>query len=304
MLSLHAGIIQYVHPSGLVDVLSTESSRRYTRIPIMNGPIEQRLEIGDRVLLLSDGKQHYVMGTFRWPEEDEDGNITVRDLNNDLSVLEGTKSLSVSDSNGRQSRVVVGRGLGVLLDAGGLSFSHLGTDGKRFDTHLEKTEVSPHLFVDSSNGLRFIVRGTLDTEAIERDMTNETDTSLDAGFVLDLSIKEEGGIVLSQKQDGETKFTIESNNEGVLTISHSQEIEFMEDHPALAKMVHKMVIDAVTNIMSQMMVSDFGRPQSFSLDPIYSASNLESKDSLDLEYGTNDDTSLAFKKVKINGDVS
>lgn len=304
MLSLHTGTIQYVHPSGLVDVLSTRNSKRYTRIPFMNGAIEQRLEVGSLVLLLSDDKQHYVIGTFRWPQEDEDGNVTVRDINDDLSELTGTKSLVINDSNGRQSRVVVGRGLGVLTDAGGLAFSHLSPKGERFDTHLKKTEVSPHVFMDSTDGLRFVVRGSIDTEAIERDIIGETDTALDKGFVADIVVKEEGGVVFTQRQDGVAKMIIESDNNGVVTIKHSQSIEFGEDHPALAKMVHKMVMSAVSNIMSQLMVSDFGRPQSFVLDPIYSGSNIESKEALDAEYGTNDDTLLSFTKVKINGDLS
>ena len=303
---IHTGTIQYVHPSGLVDVLSHTSSKRFSRIPILNGVIEQKLEIGDLVLFLSDGKKHYVIGTLRWPEEDSDGNVTIRDTNNDLSELPATKSMSVSDSYGRQSRVSVGRGFGAILDAGGIGFVHYGTDGDKVESFRAKTESSPFKLesITRSGEHKTVIRTEIDPPAIERDLIGETDTSLDKGSLLEVAASKDGGYTITQRLDGEAKMIINSDINGNITIEHSQSIEFSEDHPALAKMVHKLVMDAMSNIMSQQLISDFGRPMSFSTDPAFSSSNQASKENLDADYGTTADPDIAFKKVKINGNLS
>ena len=66
----------------------------------------------------------------------------------------------------------------------------------------------------------------------------------------------------------------------------------------MAKKTHQMIIAAVDTVLDFSWIDSMGTPHTLRTDPLFGASNIASRDTLDTAtYGNEDETLIAFKKI-------
>jgi hypothetical protein len=304
-LELHLGRVTKVYDSGLLDIKGIEPGRKFQRINIVSGGVPNSFDVGDLCVVMSDGSQKYVIGQVREPQKDRNGNISIRDLNDDLASMPGAKGLVTNDDFGNQARVVVMRGGGVVIDSGELAGMHFNPGTGEILSFSERAETNMPGFskFQTHDGettvTTYIWRTKVDHAAVERDLLNETDHAQDQGHTLRLDITDAGVMTFYHYIDGVETWNFNVDGDGQWSLKHGQAIEHEGgDWPAMAKKTHQMIMAAVDTILDFQWIDSMGTPHQLRTDPLFGASNVSSRDTLsDTTYGTEDATLIAFKKM-------
>lgn len=305
---MHVGRVTRVYDSGLLDVKSIEPGISFTRINIIRGGVANSFDLGDFCVVLQDGPQKYVIGKVIQPTANRNGNLSIKDLTDDMADLSGALAMTSDDDIGNQARVVVARGAGVIIDSGENVGSHYDPErGKKFDWSERAEAVMPGFsFSIDHNGelctTKYTWRTKVDYESMERDVLYETDESLNEnGQTLTLEISDEtGAMKFTHYISGVETWSFDVDGTGVMRIKHEHDSTHDIEHPAMSKRTHQMIMAAVDTILDFQWIDSMGTPHKLRTDPIYGASNVAARDTLDnTTYNGEEETFLAFKKMLI-----
>lgn len=204
MINIDKCKITKVHNSGLLDLRALTSDRYYERI----NTVEREVEQGDEMLVISSGSQIYAIGKLIPPRLDDNGNTTISDVNNDLADLSGEKSLASSDEFGNQSRVVVSRGGGVIVDTGEFCLTHHDPGQNAINSYCERlTHISiPRFSEEVHDGSKctsiYKWRTVVDPPSVDRDIMDAPNKALDKGVTVNFSISEDRPVEMSLCKSG------------------------------------------------------------------------------------------------------
>lgn len=218
-------IITRVYNSGLIDAIATSGAGKFERIQILfSSGIDTNIEEDDRVVVLSDGAKHYAIGVYRQPKLDSSGQTTIRNRSNDLTTLNGAKTLISEDDFGNQARVTVSRGGGVVLDTGEKCATHYDPGENRQNNYYErKRDVSPphsaELDHDGTNcSTTYKWRTTFDPLSVSRDYEYDENESLDLGNTVKAEINSTDNLKLKTLNTGVETANLSVGPEGNIAI--------------------------------------------------------------------------------------
>lgn len=235
-VGLHQCVVVDVHDSGLIDAKSlTNHDAFFLEINIGFTPGgSPSLDIGDHVIVISDGSQHYAMCQINQPTNDDIDRVTVKNTRNDLADLTGEKSLVSSDGFGNQCRVVVSRGGGVIADSGEMCLTHWDPGRAMKRDYFERHRViSPSFYSDHNyNGevcrSQYKWRTKFDIESINRDFTQDRQDDQDSGNTVTVDIGEEV-LEFKTRSEGSLKTSIKVEENGNIIIEKVNNFEVQSD---------------------------------------------------------------------------
>lgn len=114
---IHRCTVESVWKSGLLNVVS-DLGWAFQQIPAIAPGSEETFVPGDRVIVMTSGTDHFVMGRF-YDLDDSDGDQIMSGPKNEWSDTGSpTKRILVEDPLGESVEVSLGTGLGIVLDTG------------------------------------------------------------------------------------------------------------------------------------------------------------------------------------------
>lgn len=192
MLHMHRALVERVWNSGLVDARSLINATLFERILVMRSAgNDSDPEIGDQCLVLSDGRQHFVMGILPRTDVDPDGNPTTRNSINDLIRAKDAVSIVSSDNFGNSARITTSRSSGSMVDGGEYCATHWDPGRREINDYSERyarytvpcIERIDHQ--NSSCTVLKVIRTTVDPASVVRDLELKTKSELMPGSVFE-----------------------------------------------------------------------------------------------------------------------
>ncbi len=185
-LEIHHCVVERCHKSGLIDARSNRD-KAFEQINTLFFAAEANYCVGDQCIVVTDGTQHYVFGQVIDPQPGDDGQVTTRNLNNDLADLTDSKALVAQNEFGSQAKIVASPGGGVILDSGENAMTHMDPGNNKIAEIADRKEtVTVPVTVDADHdgvtaSTKIKCRTTADTLSWDRDMARERNDSLDTG---------------------------------------------------------------------------------------------------------------------------
>lgn len=220
MLKMYKARISHVYKTGLVDAISYNENKQFKEINVGFSPgNEPTLDIGDHVIVLSDGFQHYITCQINDPQNNFAGNMSILKSTNDLADLDGIKTLASVDEFGNQCRIVVSRGGGVIADSGEFCLTHWDPGRESKIEYFKRSQtISPGLSIENSltnkceTEIKF--RTTVDYDSVKRDLDGKRDDSKDKGNILTIDINKDQILNIRARDDGSINSSIQISNNG------------------------------------------------------------------------------------------
>lgn len=190
---MHVCRVERVYNSGLIDARSNRD-KFFEQINTISVGAESTYKAGQRCLVITDGSQHYAMGQVREPRLDESGNVTTKNLKNDLADLPDAKALVADDDFGGQAKVVVAPGGGVVLDSGDNALQHMDPGNKKIMQTADRFErITVPCTVEMDHNevtakTRYKWRTVTDHLSFDRDLGRDREDALDLAGVLTADI--------------------------------------------------------------------------------------------------------------------
>lgn len=217
MLHMHRALIERVWNSGLVDARSLINATLFERVLVMRSAgNDSDPEIGDQCLVLSDGRQHFVMGILPKTDVDPDGNPTTRNSINDLIRAKDAVSMVSADSFGNSARITASRSSGAIVDGGEYCVTHHDPGRREINDYSERysrytVPCVEHIDHDNSTcTVTRIVRTSVDPNSVVRDLELKTKSELMPGSVFE-EMFEGDTCSFRALSSGDTKYTQEIN---------------------------------------------------------------------------------------------
>jgi hypothetical protein len=229
--SLHTGRVEYVFETGMLNVRSERDGSLFEGVNVMYSGTDVSYYAGDSCVLMTDGVMHIVMGKINKPTRDVAGNTTIKNLNNDLSDIEGIQSMVSTDAIGNQMSVSVSPALGVLLDGGGSCISHYDPYKSKIFSMSERYEcITTPMSIDLDHDgatctAKIKFRSVSDPESINRDFEYDSDDSKDYGFSSVLMMNSDG-LSINNYNDGIKKSSVVINKDGTIQVESVSSISF------------------------------------------------------------------------------
>jgi hypothetical protein len=235
-LDLHICRVTKKYRSGLMDVISSRDSNLFRRVSVLENGTSEHYSEGDTVVVLSDGAQHVVMGKFNLVRADVEGKPTILE-EDDLYDVQDKKVMSVKDSFGHLTRVVVSKGAGILLDTGAWCMSHLSPGINKLTHFVERFEIiSPGLYslIDHDGrkaSAHYIFKTVVDHDSMKKELDHSpSPDQIRQGETLEVRVKGENDVVeIKLRRGGVVQMTMEIEKDGTVKLNSSSKVIVTSD---------------------------------------------------------------------------
>lgn len=192
------GRIESVNPDGSTNVQTLDGARiNNVRALLSFGQSTPRP--GADCLILSDGAKFYLIGLLQPRPSGQQDRVQAGDSPAPKDTLDpGLKEISDVNALGLGARILVGAGVGVSVDAGGICATTWNGALGQITHYVERMEVCAvgHRSQLMHNGelceARYSWRSVVDNDAIQRDLTYDQDSAKNKGNTLDIDIHPRG----------------------------------------------------------------------------------------------------------------
>ncbi len=219
-LQIHACTVEKVYNSGLIDARS-DRDKFFEQINSLFFAAEGDYQEGERCIVVSDGSQHYSFGKIEEPKFNDSGEVTVKNIKNDLFDLVNAKALVATDNFGSQSKVSTSPGGGIVLDCGDNAIIHLDPGNNKITTLTDRQETITIPFTAEldhdgvSASSKYKWRTLADTQSWDRDVARDRTDAADLGGILTVDIGPSPDMLtIEYKISGQTQTKIEINTLG------------------------------------------------------------------------------------------